>query len=47
MDIAIWFIMVIYGIIGGLSTLFLFLGMPGVFIWKCYRKIKYNIPLTD
>lgn len=47
MNIGILFIMIIYGIIGGLSTLFLFFGMPGLIIWKFYRKLKFNIALTD
>lgn len=47
MNIGIAFVMVLYGILGGLSTAFLFVGMPGVFLWKCYRKAKYNISLMD
>ncbi|WP_180994614.1 hypothetical protein [Clostridium sp. chh4-2] len=47
MNIGIIIIMIIYGLIGGLSTLFLFLGMPGLIIWKIYRRIKYHTALTD
>lgn len=47
MDIISVLLLVIYAVIGGASTLYLLFGMPVVFIWKCYRKVKYNIALTD
>lgn len=47
MQILTIILLAIYAIIGGLSTLYLLFGMPAVFIWKCYRKFKYNIALTD
>ncbi|GLC78655.1 hypothetical protein [Lacrimispora brassicae] len=37
----------IYGVIGGLSTLYLFFSMPAVIIWKIYRKFKYHISLMN
>lgn len=36
----------IYGIIGGVSTLAMVFGIPAIIFWKCYRKIRYQIPLT-
>ena len=47
MNVISMVLLVVYGLIGGLATLFLFLGMPGVFFWKVYRKFKYNIKMTD
>ncbi len=40
-------LIVVYAIIGGLSTLYLFFSMPAVIIWKFYRKFKYHISLMD
>ncbi|ADL04142.1 hypothetical protein Closa_1545 [[Clostridium] saccharolyticum WM1] len=40
-------LIVIYAVIGGLSTLYLFLSMPAVIIWKFYRKFKYHISLLN
>lgn len=47
MNAVIIIFMVVYAILGGLSTLALTLGMPAVILWKFYRKIKYHIALTD
>ena len=33
----------IYGVIGGVSTVII----PGIIIWKIYRKTKYHKALTD
>lgn len=46
MTIVIFLIMILYGIIGGVSTLALTLGIPVIITWKIYRKVKFNIPLT-
>ncbi|MBO5071315.1 MAG: hypothetical protein J6C37_13335 [Roseburia sp.] len=46
MSIVISLIMILYGIIGGVSTLVLTLGIPVILAWKVYRKVKFNIPLT-
>ncbi|MDO4267657.1 MAG: hypothetical protein Q4C73_04215 [Eubacteriales bacterium] len=43
----IWLITIVYAIIGGLSTLALVVGIPGIIVWKIYRKIRLGIPLTD
>lgn len=47
MDIVIWILMIVGGAAGLLSTLYLVLAMPAIFIWKVYRKVKYNIALCD
>ena len=46
MIIGIWAIMILYAIIGGISTLAMVIGIPAVIIWKVYRKMKHHIPLT-
>ena len=38
-------ILIVYAIIGGVSTLAMVIGIPGVLGWKIYRKVKYQIPL--
>lgn len=38
-------ILIIYAIIGGVSTLAMVIGIPGVLGWKIYRKVKYHIPI--
>lgn len=40
-------LIIVYAVIGGASTLFLFFSMPAVIIWKIYRKCRYNISLMD
>lgn len=46
MEIMWILLMIVYGVIGGASTLVLAIGLPAVFCWKCYRKVRYHIPLT-
>ena len=46
MEIFMWLIMILYGLIGGVSTIAMVLGIPAIIIWKFYRKAKYHIPLT-
>ncbi|WP_200801302.1 hypothetical protein [Clostridium sp. Marseille-P2415] len=47
MNAFIIFLIVIYAVIGGISTLYLFFSMPAVIIWKFYRKFKYHISIMD
>lgn len=47
MQIGIMLIMVLYGVIGGVSTLAMVFGIPAIIAWKIYRKIKFHIPLTN
>ena len=35
-------IMILYAIIGGVSTLAMVVGIPAVIIWKIYRKIVFH-----
>ncbi len=39
-------ILIVYAIIGGVSTLAMVIGIPGVLGWKIYRKAKYHIPIS-
>lgn len=44
--IGLWVILAFYGIIGGLSTLSMVIGIPAIVVWKIYRKIVHHIPLS-
>lgn len=37
----------IYGIIGGVSTVVCTVSIPGIIIWKFYRKAVHHKALTD
>lgn len=37
----------IMALLGGIPTLFLTLGIPATIIYKIYRKVHYNIAITD
>ena len=37
----------IYGVNGGVSTVVCTVSIPGIIIWKIYRKTKYHKALTD
>ncbi len=37
----------IYGVIGGVSTIVCTVSIPGIIIWKFYRKAKYHKAMTD
>ena len=37
----------VYGVIGGVSTVVCTVSIPGIIIWKIYRKAKYHKALTD
>lgn len=39
-------LIIVYAIIGGLSTAVLTISLPGIIIWKFYRKVKYHKALT-
>ncbi len=39
------FILIVYAIIGGVSTLAMVIGIPAVLVWKIYRRVKYQIPI--
>ncbi|MDO5349271.1 MAG: hypothetical protein Q4E86_04945 [Lachnospiraceae bacterium] len=46
MNIGMYLIMIIYVIIGGVSTIFATAGIIGTIAWKIYRKVTLGIPLT-
>lgn len=46
-QIFITIITILFGIVGGGSTLFLTLSIPAVIIFKIVRSIKYKISLFD
>lgn len=39
--------LVIMGVVGGLSSILLVLSFPAILIWKIYRKIRYRYSLYD
>lgn len=47
MNAVIILLIAVYAVIGGVSTLYLFLSMPAVIVWKIYRKFKYHISLMN
>lgn len=42
-----YFIILLYGLIGGLSTLALVIGIPAILIWKVYRKATLGISMFN
>lgn len=46
MNIGLLIIMLIGGLAGILSTLYLVISLPVVIIQKIYRKARFGIPLT-
>lgn len=46
MSFGVMLIALIGGVAGILSTLYLLFSFPAVIIWKAYRKIVHNIPMT-
>ena len=47
MEVAMWAIMALYGILGGVSTLAMVVGIPAIITWKIYRKVTLGISLND
>ena len=47
MNIGVWIMIIVGGTAGVLSTLYLFLSMPVILVWKIYRKFRYHISLYD
>lgn len=47
MFIGVWLIMILYAIIGGVSTLALVIGIPAILGWKIYRKVRLNISVFN
>lgn len=46
-SILIWLVTILYGAIGGLSTLALVAGIPAIIIWKLYRRATLKISIYD
>ena len=46
-DIVTWILVVIMGIAGGLSSLYLLFSIPVILVWKIGRKIKYGYSMYD
>ena len=47
MEVLMWIIMGLYGILGGISTLVMVIGIPAIIIWKIYRKVTLGISIND
>lgn len=47
MDILLLVLAIIGGAAGILSSLYLFISMPIIIVWKFYRKKKYHISMFD
>ena len=47
MNVLAVLLIAVYGVIGGVSTLFLNVSLPALIVWKFYRKVKYHKALTD
>ena len=46
-QIFITIVTILFGIVGGGSTLFLTIGIPAVIIYKIVRSVKYKISMFD
>lgn len=46
MNIIVIAVAVIGSIIGIITTVYLCISLPAIIIWKIYRKIRFQIPLT-
>lgn len=47
MNIVTWIMIIVGGLAGVLSCLYLMVGMPVLIVWKIYRKIRYHIAIYD
>lgn len=45
MAVAAMLIMILYAIIGGVSTLAMVIGIPAVIIWKIYRALTLHVSI--
>ena len=39
--------LVIMGVLGGFSSLYVLISLPALVIWKIYRKIRYGYKITE
>lgn len=47
MNIITWIMIIVGGLTGILSCLYLVAAMPILIVWKIYRKIRYHIAIYD
>ncbi|MGO5052633.1 hypothetical protein ACTQ6A_08970 [Lachnospiraceae bacterium LCP25S3_G4] len=47
MNIGMLCLVIIGGVVGVATTLYLAFSLPAVLIWKLYRKFKYGLSLYD
>ncbi|MDE7272538.1 MAG: hypothetical protein K2N95_05670 [Lachnospiraceae bacterium] len=47
MNIFMWILILIGGVTGALSTLYIIVSLFGVIFYKIYRKVKYHTSLFD
>lgn len=45
MNIGIWLIIIVGGLAGIVSTLYMLLSIPAIIVWKIYRKVRYKTSL--
>lgn len=46
-DIIMWIIIIVGGLVGVISTLYMVLSIPVIIVWKIYRKIRFGYKLCD
>lgn len=47
LNIGIWMITIVGGVIGALSTAYCFFSMPVVIVWKLYRRVRFGVSVFD
>jgi len=47
MNLLLMLILIVYGVIGGVSTAAMVIGIPAIIGWKIYRTATQGIPLTS
>ena len=47
MNVGLWILVIVGGLTGAASTLYLTLSIPVVLVYKIYRKVRFRISLFD
>lgn len=47
MNILGYILVGIFALVGGVSSLYCFLSIPAILVWKIYRKIKFKYSIYD
>ena len=47
MNIGLWLIVIVGGVVGILSTLYCVVSLVAVLVYKIYRKVVHKIPLCN